>query len=195
MAIGGDLSVERLQLAYRCGIFPWFNDDEPIIWWAPNPRMVLFLDDYQPSKSMRNLLKKKLFRVTFNQNFKAVMTHCQQIKRYGQSDTWISNEMIKAYCQLHDIGFAKSVEVWQDDQLVGGLYGIDLGHIFCGESMFSVVANASKIAFDFLVNHLKANQYQLLDAQVYNDHLARLGCIEIERDVFMKILENKANPI
>lgn len=195
LAIGGDLSVERLQLAYRSGIFPWFNDDEPIIWWAPNPRMVLFLDDYQPSKSMRNLLKKKLFRVTFNQNFKAVMTHCQQIKRYGQSDTWISNEMIKAYCQLHDIGFAKSVEVWQDDQLVGGLYGIDLGHIFCGESMFSVVANASKIAFDFLVNHLKANQYQLLDAQVYNDHLARLGCIEIERDVFMKILENKANPI
>lgn len=195
LAIGGDLSVERLQLAYRSGIFPWFNDDEPIIWWAPNPRMVLFLEEYRPSKSMRSLIKKNIFRITFNQNFRAVITNCQQTKRYGQSDTWITNDMIEAYCKLHEMGVAKSVEVWLNDELVGGLYGVDLGHVFCGESMFSLVANASKIAFDFLVNHLKANQYQLLDAQVYNDHLASLGCREIERSLFMTILENKVNPI
>lgn len=190
LAIGGDLSPDRLQLAYRSGIFPWFNEGEPIIWWSPNPRMVLFLGDLVVSKSMRNILNRNIFKVTFNQNFRDVISNCQQVKRDGQSGTWITNNMIDAYCKLHELGIAKSVEVWQNDQLVGGLYGVDLGHIFCGESMFSLVSNASKVAFINLVNQLKEKNYQLLDCQVYNEHLESLGCIEIERDEFMAILKN-----
>lgn len=189
LAIGGDLSPERLQLAYSSGIFPWFEEDQPIIWWSPNPRMVLFLEDLVVSKSMRNILNRNIFKVTFNQDFKTVITHCQQVKRDGQTGTWITNNMIEAYCKLHELGIAKSVEVWQDNQLVGGLYGVDLGHVFCGESMFSLVSNASKVAFITLVNHLKINNYRLLDCQVYNDHLASLGCVEIERNEFMQILK------
>ena len=188
LALGGDLSPERLQLAYQSGIFPWFNDDEPILWWSPNPRMVLFLDELIVSKSMRNILNRNTFTVTFNQNFRDVISNCQKIKRDGQTGTWISNDMIEAYCVLHELGIAKSVEVWQDDELVGGLYGIDLGHVFCGESMFSTVSNASKVAFIALVNQLKAANYKLLDCQVYNPHLESLGCREISRDAFMKIL-------
>ena len=191
LAIGGDLSPERLQLAYSSGIFPWFEEDQPIIWWSPNPRMVLFLEDLVVSKSMRNILNRNIFKVTFNQNFRAVISYCQQVKRDGQTGTWITNDMIEAYCKLHELGIAKSVEVWQDDQLVGGLYGVDLGHIFCGESMFSLVSNASKVAFIALVNHLEINNYCLLDCQVYNDHLASLGCVEIEREDFMSILKSK----
>jgi leucyl/phenylalanyl-tRNA--protein transferase len=189
LAIGGDLSPERLQLAYRSGIFPWFNEGEPIIWWSPNPRMVLFLDDLIVSKSMRNILNRNIFKVTFNQNFRDVISNCQQVKRDGQTGTWITNEMIDAYCKLNELGIAKSVEVWQNDQLVGGLYGIDLGHVFCGESMFSLVSNASKVAFINLVNQLKEKNYRLLDCQVYNEHLESLGCVEIERTVFMEILK------
>ncbi|WP_300976747.1 leucyl/phenylalanyl-tRNA--protein transferase [Flavobacterium sp.] len=189
LAIGGDLSPERLQLAYSSGIFPWFEEEQPIIWWSPNPRMVLFLEDLVVSKSMRNILNRNIFQVTFNQDFKTVITHCQQVKRDGQTGTWITNNMIEAYCKLHELGIAKSVEVWQDNQLVGGLYGVDLGHVFCGESMFSLVSNASKVAFITLVNHLKINNYRLLDCQVYNDHLASLGCVEIERNDFMQILK------
>jgi len=191
LAIGGDLSPERLQLAYRSGIFPWFNEGEPIIWWSPNPRMVLFLDDLNVSKSMRNILNRNIFKVTFNQNFRDVISNCQQVKRDGQPGTWITNEMIEAYCKLNELGIAKSVEVWQNDELVGGLYGIDLGHVFCGESMFSLVSNASKVAFITLVNQLKDQKYQLLDCQVYNEHLESLGCVEIERNDFMNILKNK----
>lgn len=191
LAIGGDLSPERLQLAYKSGIFPWFEDDEPIIWWSPNPRMVLFLDELIVSKSMRNILNRNLFTVTFNQNFREVISNCQKIKREGQNGTWITNDMIDAYCDLHELGVAKSVEVWQDGELVGGLYGIDLGHVFCGESMFSIVSNASKVAFISLVNHLKEADYKLLDCQVYNPHLESLGCREIERKDFMVILKNK----
>ena len=191
LAIGGDLSPERLQLAYSSGIFPWFEEDQPIIWWSPNPRMVLFLEDLVVSKSMRNILNRNIFKVTLNQDFRAVIAHCQQVKRDGQTGTWITNDMIEAYCKLHELGIAKSVEVWQDDQLVGGLYGVDLGHIFCGESMFSLVSSASKVAFIALVNHLEINNYCLLDCQVYNDHLASLGCVEIEREDFMSILKSK----
>ncbi|MCV9929853.1 leucyl/phenylalanyl-tRNA--protein transferase [Flavobacterium sp. LS1R49] len=190
LAIGGDLSVERLQLAYRNGIFPWFNEGEPILWWAPNPRMVLFLDELIVTKSMRNILNRNIFKVTFNQNFRDVISNCQKIKRDGQNGTWISNNMIESYCKLHEMGFAKSVEVWENDVLVGGLYGVDLGHVFCGESMFSKVSNASKVAFIALVNKLKEENYKLLDCQVYNPHLESLGCREIERDVFMQILNN-----
>ena len=191
LAVGGDLSSERLLLAYKSGIFPWFEEGEPITWWSPNPRMVLFLDEVVVSKSLRNILNRNSFMVTFNQNFRDVISNCQNIKRDGQRGTWITNDMIEAYCKLNELGIAKSVEVWQEGELVGGLYGIDLGHVFCGESMFSKVSNASKIAFISLVNHLKAANYQLLDCQVYNPHLESLGCREIEREAFIKIVKNQ----
>ncbi|MDI5886764.1 leucyl/phenylalanyl-tRNA--protein transferase [Flavobacterium yafengii] len=191
LALGGDLSPERLQLAYKSGIFPWFEDGEPITWWSPNPRMVLFLDELIVSKSMRNILNRNSFKVTFNQNFRDVISNCQNIKRDGQNGTWITNDMIEAYCKLNELGSAKSVEVWQDEVLVGGLYGVDLGNVFCGESMFSTVSNASKVAFIALVNELKAANYKLLDCQVYNPHLESLGCREIERTDFMEILKSK----
>ncbi|WET04615.1 leucyl/phenylalanyl-tRNA--protein transferase [Flavobacterium sp. YJ01] len=193
LAIGGDLSSERLQLAYKSGIFPWFNEGEPILWWAPDPRMVLFFDELVISKSMRNILNRRMFKVTYNKSFREVISNCQQIKRDGQNGTWISNEMIDAYCKLNEEGIAKSVEVWQDEKLVGGLYGIDLGkgNIFCGESMFSKVSNASKVAFIALALHLQKENYKLLDCQVYNPHLESLGCREIEREEFMSILKSK----
>ncbi|MDQ6470537.1 leucyl/phenylalanyl-tRNA--protein transferase [Flavobacterium sp. LHD-80] len=193
LAVGGDLNPERLKLAYNSGIFPWFNEGEPILWWAPDPRMVLFFDELVISKSMRNILNRKMFKVTYNKNFKEVISNCQQIKRDGQSGTWISNEMIDAYCKLNEEGIAKSVEVWQDEKLVGGLYGIDLGKgtIFCGESMFSKVSNASKVAFIALALYLQKENYKLLDCQVYNPHLESLGCREIDRDEFMSILKSK----
>jgi leucyl/phenylalanyl-tRNA--protein transferase len=190
LAFGGDLSPDRLILAYKSGIFPWYNSDEPIIWWSPNPRMVLFLDDIKISKSMQKVIKSQTFKVTFNQNFSEVISKCQKSIRKDQNDTWISSDMIAAYNKLHQLGFAKSVEVWQNDKLVGGLYGIDLGNVFCGESMFSTVSNASKIAFIALAQKLKAENYQLLDCQVYNAHLASLGCEEIDRNSFLKILKN-----
>jgi leucyl/phenylalanyl-tRNA--protein transferase len=189
LAIGGDLSTERLLLAYKSGIFPWFEEGEPIYWWSPNPRMVLFLDELMVSKSMRNILNRNIFKVTFNQNFREVISNCQKIKRNGQNGTWITLDMIEAYCQLNELGIAKSVEVWQNDELVGGLYGIDLGHIFCGESMFSKVSNASKVAFIALANQLKSANYKILDCQVYNEHLESLGCREIPRDDFMELLK------
>lgn len=188
VAVGGDLSPARLVLAYKSGIFPWFEDGEPILWWSPKKRMVLFPDELVVSKSMRNILNRNIFKVTFNQNFREVILNCRQIKRGGQQGTWITNEMLEAYCRLHELGIAKSVAVWQNDQLVGGLYGIDLGHIFCGESMFSKVSNASKVAFISLSGHLKTNNYKLLDCQIYNDHLASLGAREILRKDFIGAL-------
>ncbi len=191
LAVGGDLSTDRLLLAYNSGIFPWFEDGEPITWWAPNPRMVLLLDELVISKSMRNILNRNIFTVTFNRDFHAVISNCQSIKREGQNGTWITDDMIEAYCKLHELGHAQSVEVWQDDQLVGGLYGVDLGHIFCGESMFAKVSNASKVAFIKLVEYLKANNYLLLDCQVYNEHLESLGAFEVNRESFMKVLKSR----
>ncbi|WKW46987.1 leucyl/phenylalanyl-tRNA--protein transferase [Myroides sp. JBRI-B21084] len=191
VAFGGDLSTERLQLAYHSGIFPWFEDGEEITWFAPEERMVLFLNQLKISKSTRNILNRNIFKVTFNTAFEQVISHCQQIKRNGQLGTWITDEMLQAYVKLHEMGVAKSVEVWQNKELVGGLYGIDLGHIFCGESMFSKTSNASKIAFIHLTQHLKANNYQIIDCQVYNDYLAQLGAEEIPRDLFMQILNKK----
>lgn len=189
LALGGDLSPERLLLAYKSGIFPWFEDDDPIIWWSPDPRMVLFLDELVVSKSMRNILNRNTFQVTFNQDFRAVISNCQKMKRSGQNGTWITNDMIEAYCKLHELGIAKSVEVWQNEELVGGLYGIDLEHVFCGESMFSKVSNASKVAFIHLVKKLKNDNYKVLDCQVYNEHLESLGCREIDRTDFMALLK------
>ncbi len=193
IAIGGDLSPERLLLAYKNGIFPWFDDGDPILWWCPADRMVLFPEEFKPSKSMRNIINRGVFTVTFNKAFREVMQNCQQIKREGQYGTWITDEMIDSYTFLHEIGRAMSVEVWLNDELVGGLYGVDMETIFCGESMFSKVSNASKVAFYYLVQFLKANQYKLLDCQVYNDHLASLGCREIPREDFLDILKSNSS--
>lgn len=191
LAVGGDLSPERLLLAYRSGIFPWFEHDEPILWWSPSERMVLFPDELIISKSMRTILRKNTFTVTFNKDFRAVITNCSKIRRNGQGGTWITDNMIEAYLKLHEMGYAKSVEVWQNNELVGGLYGIDLGTIFCGESMFSKVSNASKVAFITLVENLKIRKYKLIDCQVHNDHLDSLGAREIDREEFIKILNEK----
>lgn len=194
IAIGGDLSVERLLLAYKSGIFPWYDDSEPITWWCPEYRMVVIPKEYKPSKSLRNILNRGKFKITFNQNFDEVIKNCQSIKRNAQNGTWINDEIVEAYIKLHHLGYAKSVEIWENEDLVGGLYGIDLGNkIFCGESMFSKVPNASKVAFAWLNNHLKEKNYLLLDCQVYNDHLASLGAFEIEREVFMEILHYSTN--
>ena len=189
VAVGGDLSPERLLLAYQSGIFPWYNEGEPIIWYSPDPRMVLFPNKLKISKSMHQIFRKDVFQITFNQNFKEVISQCKITNRKDQEGTWITDEMQKAYLELHKLGIAKSVEVWQNDELIGGLYGIELGTVFCGESMFSKVSNASKVAFIHLTQKLKKENYKLIDCQVYTDHLASLGAEEIPRKKFIKILE------
>ena len=186
LAIGGDLSIERLLLAYGSGIFPWFNDGEPILWWSPNPRFVLYPEKLKVSKSMKKVLKKQVFKVTENTAFEAVIHECSQAKRKDQPGTWITQSMINAYIELHHEGYAKSVEVWQNDELVGGLYGVDLGNgVFCGESMFSKVSNASKVGF---ITFIQNNTYKLIDCQLYTNHLESLGAEEIDRDVFLGYL-------
>ncbi len=193
LAIGGDLSVERLLLAYQSGIFPWFNEDEPIMWWAPPERMVVNPQDYKVSKSLRNIINRNIFEVTINRDFEAVIANCQNIYRKNQDGTWITDDIVKSYTELHRLGKAMSFEVWQNGELVGGLYGVDLGHVFCGESMFSRVPNASKVAFVKLLEYLKEHHYKLLDCQVHNDHLEKLGAFEISRELFMLILKSNSN--
>lgn len=188
LAFGGDLRPERLALAYRSGIFPWYNEGEPIIWYSPDPRMVLFPEEIKISKSMQRLLRKQIYSISWNKAFTEVIEQCQKIYRKDQRGTWITQEMKQAYIALHDLGMAKSVEVWRGDVLVGGLYGIDLGHVFCGESMFSAESNTSKIAFIHLVEQLGKQGYRCIDCQVYNTHLASLGAREIPRQQFMKLL-------
>ncbi|MGS2725458.1 leucyl/phenylalanyl-tRNA--protein transferase [Psychroserpens sp. BH13MA-6] len=186
LAIGGDLSAERLILAYRSGIFPWFEKEEPLLWWSPDPRFVLFPEDLKVSKSMKQVLRNSDFEVTVNTDFKAVIEHCAAIKRFGQQGTWITNTMINAYVKLFDLGFAKSVEVWLEDRLVGGLYGVDVGNgVFCGESMFSLVSNASKVGFITLIQN---SNYKLIDCQVFTNHLASLGAKHISRSTFLGYL-------
>lgn len=187
VALGGDLSPERLLLAYKSGIFPWYSQGEPIVWYSPDPRMVLFPDRLKISKSMRQLMKKDTFKVTFNTNFSQVIANCKTVNREAQweTGTWITDEMEYAYNKLHELGIAKSVEVWKGDELVGGLYGLEINSIFCGESMFSKVSNASKVAFIHLV---QINKYNLIDCQIYNDHLASLGAEEISRTEFLEYL-------
>ena len=191
LAIGGDLNPERLLLAYRSGIFPWFEEGQPILWYAPNPRMVLLFDHLKISKSMRQLLRKELFSITINTCFEKVITQCAHIQRKGQQGTWITQDMIEAYTELHIQGHALSIEVWQHDKLIGGLYGIDLKKekIFCGESMFSLVSNASKVAFYYSAHYFKNKNYKLIDCQMHNDHLESLGCVEVLREDFMNILK------
>jgi leucyl/phenylalanyl-tRNA---protein transferase len=186
LAIGGDLSSERLILAYKNGIFPWFSLGEPILWWSPNPRFVLFPEKLKVSKSMKQVLRKSDFEITINQDFERVINACAKTKRNGEHGTWITKAMIDAYINLHHLGFATSVEVWLHNQLVGGLYGVDLGNgVFCGESMFSTMSNASKVGF---IKFIQNTNYKLIDCQVYTEHLESLGAEQIERGEFMKNL-------
>ena len=191
LAMGGDLSVERLLLAYRSGIFPWYNEGEPILWWSPDPRMVLFPDKLKISKSLRRVIQKNEFKITFNTAFSEVVKNCSVIKRDGQAGTWITSAMLEAYQNLHELGHAHSVEVWKGDNLAGGLYGIDLPlqKVYCGESMFSKVSNASKAGLYHLVEKLKADSYEIIDCQVYNRHLESLGAQEIPRKRFLGYLD------
>jgi leucyl/phenylalanyl-tRNA--protein transferase len=186
LAIGGDLSLERLVLAYKSGIFPWFNEDEVILWWSPNPRFVLYPTDLKVSKSMRQCLKNCDFEITINKDFKSVITECSKAKRNGQAGTWITKNMINAYCKLHEHGYAKSVEVWKNRQLVAGFYGVDLNNgVFSGESMFTKKSNASKAAF---ITFIQNTDYKLIDCQLDTSHLESLGARDIPRGEFMKYL-------
>lgn len=190
IAVGGDLSAERLLTAYSEGIFPWFNEGDPILWWSPDPRFVLFPDELVVSRSMRPYFNQKKFQVTFDRDFEGVMRNCQQSNRNGQSgDTWITEDMIQAYVQIHHLGYAHSVEVWQDGEQVGGLYGISLGKIFFGESMFAKVSNASKYGFITLVQNLREKGFVLIDCQQQTQHLGSLGARPISRKSFLQYLE------
>lgn len=187
VAIGGDLSKERLLLAYRSGIFPWYNEDDPILWWSPNPRFILFPDEFRVSKSLKKVLKKKIFTVTFDKAFKDVITMCKDLR--SKSGTWITDEMLEAYVALHNEGYAHSVEAWYEDSLVGGLYGVSLGKAFFGESMFHIKENASKVALVYLVEFAKNNSFLFIDSQVYTEHLASLGAKNIARKKYLDLLK------
>lgn len=193
LAVGGDLSSERLILAYKSGIFPWFNEDDLILWWSPDPRMVLFPEKIKISKSMRKILTKGSFRLTKNAAFERIIDLCSAVPRKGQDGTWITKEMIQAYIKLHKKGVAHSYEVWDGEELVGGLYGIDLGHVFCGESMFSNKSNASKYAFIKMTEEFKGKGYKLIDCQLHTEHLESLGAELIPRKEYLHILKGKNN--
>jgi leucyl/phenylalanyl-tRNA---protein transferase len=195
LAIGGDLSPERLLIAYRSGIFPWY-EGEHILWWCPDPRFVLFPDELKISKSIKKLLDKNEparpaggFDFTINKNFREVIHHCKKIKRPGQQGTWITDEVEKAYCKMHELGYAHSAEVWKKDELAGGLYGIKLGKIFFGESMFSEISNASRFAFTKYVMQLREEGITLIDCQVYTEYLESFGARMIPRKDFIQLLK------
>ncbi len=192
LAVGGDLSPERILAAYQHGIFPWFNPGDPILWWSPSPRTVIYPEQLHISKSLHKLLRKGIYRVTFDNCFENVMRACAAPRNHADG-TWISEEIIASYTALHRRGLAHSVEVWQENQLVGGLYGMALGRVFFGESMFSRADNASKFGFAHLVRQLRHWNFQLIDCQVANDHLFSLGAVEIPREEFQKILVNFAH--
>lgn len=191
LAVGGELSVPRLLDAYHQGIFPWYEESQPVLWWSPDPRMVLFPENLKISKSMKQLLKKDAFQVSFNAAFEEVIVNCANIKRIGQADTWITDQMQVSYQQLYDLNIAQSVEVWQHNKLVGGLYGIYLKekNVFCGESMFTKVSNASKFGFIKLVEKLRKENIKLIDCQVFTPHLKSLGAEEIPRKEFLRFLK------
>ena len=186
IAIGGDLSIDRMLLAYENGIFPWYGEGEPILWYSPNPRMVITPDKLHVSKSLKKILHSSQFRVRIDMAFKEVILQCQTVQRPGQSGTWIDDEMVKSYCQLHELGYAHSYEVYKNDELVGGLYGVALGRVFFGESMFSLASNASKVAFAHL---LQKSKYCLIDCQIENQHLESLGAFKMPRDLFIQQLK------
>jgi len=189
LAMGGDLSGNRLLLAYKMGIFPWYSHDDPILWWSPNPRMVLYPDELQVSQSLKKVIKKHQFHITMDTVFAEVIRSCAQVRLEQDEGTWLSEEMIDAYCNLHRLGFAHSVEAWHEGKLAGGLYGVSLGKAFFGESMFTRVSNASKAAFVTFVEYLKKQMFHLIDCQVKTAHLRRFGAREISRSLFLEQLE------
>ncbi|MGB3592084.1 MAG: leucyl/phenylalanyl-tRNA--protein transferase [Nonlabens sp.] len=195
VAVGGDLSIERLLLAYQSGLFPWYNDGEPICWWSPDPRMIFNLQGDTPikiSKSLKQSRRNRGYRVEIGTCFDRVIQNCAKIKRVNEEGTWINDDMLQAYVDMNKAGHASSVAVFKDDDLVGGLYGVDMPDqgIFCGESMFSYATDASKIALWALTEYLIKKNYRLIDAQLYNDHLSSLGAIEIDRDQFLDYLQS-----
>ena len=190
LAIGGELSGERLLSAYRSGIFPWFSEGEPVLWWSPNPRMVLFPQNFKISKSLAKRLKKNDFEVRFNTHFRQVMEACANTNRPDQNGTWITSDIIDAYCELHQLGYAYSAETWIDNNLVGGLYGVLINKMFYGESMFHHATDASKIAFTHLVQFLKEKDVGMIDCQMNTKHLASLGAQEISRNDFISKLND-----
>ena len=188
LAVGGDLSPERLLNAYSQGIFPWYSEGQPILWWSPNPRMLLFPKDFKRSKNLRRTVQSDKFQIKFDSNFEDVIDHCSKISRKGQPGTWITKEMKNAYISLHQLGFAHSVETYLDEKLVGGLYGISLGGAFFGESMFHLVSDASKVALWNLVDRTLEWNYDFIDVQQDTDHLRSLGAVSIERKKFLILL-------
>jgi len=190
IAVGGDLSSERLLEAYRVGIFPWYSEDQPILWWSPDPRFVLELDQFKISRSLGKTLRRRVFHVSFDRVFDDVIAACAAVPREGQSGTWITPEMQEAYIKLHGLGFAHSVEAWFEGKLVGGLYGVSLGKAFFGESMFHRKPDASKVALAILVENLKKWGFHFIDSQMATEHMNRLGAAEIPRRIFLKRLRS-----
>ena len=189
LAVGGDLSQKRLLLAYRMGIFPWFSNNEPILWWSPDPRLVLYPHEIKISKTLKKIIKKEVFKVTMDLAFNEVINQCAQVRMKKNQGTWIIEDIIEAYCQLHESGFAHSVEVWRQGELAGGLYGVSLGKCFFGESMFTRISNASNIALVKLVEYLKKLSFDMIDCQVATEHLTRFGARQIPRIRFLNQLE------
>jgi len=192
LAVGGDLSVERLLLAYRMGIFPWYSENEPILWWSPDPRLLLYPEELHVSRSLRKTVRQGVFRTTLDRAFEQVVRACARIPRRNQPGTWITPEMIEAYCALHQAGYAHSLEAWDGDRLAGGIYGVSLGRCFFGESMFTRVTNASKVALVTLVEYLKRGGFAFLDCQVRTEHMVRMGAREVPRSLFLAQLEGAA---
>jgi leucyl/phenylalanyl-tRNA--protein transferase len=189
LAIGGDLSPDRLLLAYRSGIFPWYNEEDPICWWSPDPRCILRPDALHVSKSMRQVIQAGKFTFRINHAFEQVIRACQTVRRKEGNGTWIHEEMLDAYCRLHELGYAHSAECWLNDELVGGLYGVRIGRVFFGESMFSTVSNASKFAFINYVEKLSSEGVVLIDCQMQTDHLMSLGAEMMDRSLFIRLLK------
>ncbi len=193
VAWGGDLNPNRILSAYRQGIFPWYNDNDPILWWSPDPRLVLFFDDLKISKSLNKSLKK--YEVKFDTNFEAVIRKCRDVRTLKNENTWILEEIIEKYIEIHQMGFAMSAETYYDGELIGGLYGILMGSIFCGESMFALKSDASKVALVRLAQKLQSEGYEFIDCQVPSEHLKSMGACEIARDEFLNMLEQSLNKI
>ncbi len=196
LAVGGDLRPERLLIAYAMGIFPWFGPKDPLLWWSPDPRLVLFPDQMHISRRLRRIINRQTFAVSLDRAFPEVIRSCAAVHEQNDGGTWISKDMIRAYCRLHEAGWAHSVETWQCGELVGGLYGVAMGKCFFGESMFSRVSNASKVALAYLADYLNRFSFAVIDCQVTSLHLQRLGAVEIPRDFFLQILgENIKHPV
>jgi len=193
LAYGGDLTPSRIMTAYSKGIFPWYNEDDPILWWSPNPRLVLELNEFKVSKSLQKIINKEVFEIKFDENFKQIMMECKNINRDNQNKTWIQDELIEAYTNIHDMGFAHSFEAYFNGELVGGGYGINIGNVFCGESMFAKKSNASKVALYFLVQRLKEKGFRLIDCQIPSPHLQSLGAKVMPRNEFLELIKNSVD--